>query len=154
MVVFNKQFTDLMGARMVVGKKLGVIFVVMVALSACNSPEELAQKNAEFQKKHFVGTNAAGKSVYKLEVFGDRVPRRENFLLGHTDETVRQIPVAELPKPEISGFSERFFQDWCERDGFQGFRVVNAEHNGNFRIQVSGGGRTYFPGYDLTAECV
>lgn len=85
LAVLNNRVTDLMGWKtMIVGTKFGLLFVALLALSACNSPEELARKNAEFQKKNFVGTNAAGKSIYTRKVFADRVPRRENiFFAAH-----------------------------------------------------------------------
>ncbi|WP_299044630.1 hypothetical protein [uncultured Tateyamaria sp.] len=142
------------GLNMAAGMKFWVLFGFVAAVTACNSPEDLARQNAEFKNRHFVGTNAAGKSTYERVLFGDRVPRRDNILLGYTDETVRQIPVSKLPKPEIAGFTERLFEDWCTQDGFQTFRVTRVEHNGDFRVQVSGGGRTYFPSYDVTVECV
>jgi len=126
----------------------------MVGLAACNSPEELERKNLEFQKRHFVGKSSSGNTRYQKELTGvGALPPRKNELLGHTNETVKLIPVSELPKPDLGGFTARLFQGWCEQDGFGNYKIVENKHNGNFEIRVWSSGRSYSPLYDVTVEC-
>ncbi|WP_299772981.1 hypothetical protein [uncultured Tateyamaria sp.] len=133
-----------------------VLFGGVLAFAACSSPEKLERDNIAFQQKHFVGKTASGNPLYRQELLGKgRLPRRENPLLGHTDETVRQIPISLLPQPSLDGITARFFKNWCERDGYRSYRIVENEHNGNFRVKVSTtSGRSYLPWYDVTAECL
>ncbi|MEL7167564.1 MAG: hypothetical protein AAFY52_08675 [Pseudomonadota bacterium] len=128
----------------------------VLALAACSSPEELEQDNIAFQQKHYVGQTALGNPLYRQELLGKgRLPRRENPLLGHTNETVRQIPISLLPQPSLEGIPSRFFKNWCERDGYRKHRIVESKHNGNFRVITSTtAGRSYLPLYDVTAECL
>ncbi|WP_299600340.1 hypothetical protein [uncultured Tateyamaria sp.] len=130
-----------------------VLFVCGVVLAACNSPEELERKNAEFQKKHFAGTSASGNPRYLRGVATKEHVKPESFFGAVTDESARNMPVSKLPRLTSESIPTRLFQQWCERDGYSAFRVTGTEHKGDFRVQVASWGRTYFPIYDVTAEC-
>lgn len=138
--------------------KLSTVLAISgtLALSACLSAEQVEQQKIEYQAKHYAGKGRSGNPQYWKDVTAPSIPQKGIFEVPHTIESVRQIPVSELPKPVIKEGhgTDYILREWCGRDGFGSYKVVESKHNGDFWVRKRNLISYFSPEYKVTVECV